>query len=244
MWYSKSQQQLRLPQTVRPVSSMTCSDAVRCFHVSRCEMAQPTRKVIWAPRDIRDKSCKRLAMAVGFHGFKWFKCSDASLYRRWTFNCLCSFLMGFYGSGWVGGYLADGFRAFFTRKIQFTQHACQEVCMQHRSRLEAIPRQTGARVEKTKTWSFLLLSHTVWTTWLICPCVHNVLLLHDLWHLHLRLLVLPGVLKGPLKNVKHDTSYEVLCNLCQLSGASRNPMVSFTSRGYMPHMPRKAGSYT
>ena len=150
MWYSKSQQQLRLPQTVRPVSSMTCSDAVRCFHVSRCEMAQPTRKVIWAPRDIRDKSCKRLAMAVGFHGFK-SNCSDASLYRRWTFNCLCSFLMGFYGSGWVGGYLVDGFRVFFTRKMQFTQHACQKVCMQHRSCLKAIPKQTGARVEKTKT---------------------------------------------------------------------------------------------
>lgn len=87
----------------------------------------------------------------------------------------------------------------------------------------AIPKQTGARVEKTKTWSFLVSSHTVWTTWLICPCVHNVLLLHDLWHLHLRLLVLPDVLKGPLKNVKHDTSYDVVCSLCQLSGASRNP---------------------
>lgn len=123
-------------------------------------------------------------------------------------------------SGW---FLADGFRAFFTRKMQFTQHACQKVCMQHRSCLEAIPKQTGARVEKTKTWSFLLSSHTVWTTWLICPCVHNVLLLHDLWHLHLRLLVLPDVLKGPLKNVKHDTSYDVVCSLCQLSGASRNP---------------------
>lgn len=116
MWYSKSQQQLRLPQTVRPVSSMTCSDAVRCFHVSRCEMAQPTRKVIWAPRDIRDKSCKRLAMAVGFHGFK-SNCSDASLYRRWTFNCLCSFLMGFYGSGWVGGFWLMVF-------VRFSQEKC------------------------------------------------------------------------------------------------------------------------
>ena len=100
MWYSKSRQQLRLSQTVRP--AMTCSDAVRCFHVSRCEMAQPTRKVIWAPRDIRDKSCKRLAMAVGFHSFKWFKCSDVSLYRRWTLTAFVLFLWDFMGlDEWV-----------------------------------------------------------------------------------------------------------------------------------------------
>ena len=113
-------------------------------------------------------------------------------------------------------WMVDGFFFVFTRKMQFTQHACQKVWKQHRSCLEAIPRQTSARVERTKTWSFLLSSHTVWSCpW--CPAVPRPL------------TSAPAVsgparcAKRPPEKCQHDTSYDVLCNLCQLSGASRNP---------------------
>ena len=105
---------------------------------------------------------------------------------------------------WMSGWLM-AFVCFHNKNA--IHPTCPKVCMQNRSCLEAIPRETSAQVTQSGQLGWY---------------VHGVLLFHDLWHLHLRLLVLPDVLKGPWKMsnmICLMMSYDV-----QVSGASsRNP---------------------